>query len=305
MIEMLSLDDFKLIELKDIDLFKKFNSKYPQYHSDYLFTTMISWMDYAKYHFTEYKKNLIIYTMIDNKIRFRPPIGIRDKKIFDEVFNLAKKSDASSPVGAIDFKTKNWILENYHNLVLIPHRDYFDYIYKSSDIADLEGSKYSKIRNRLNKFKRKYEYEIEFISNENIDQVGEFLKRWCIWKDCESDPLLENEKKAVMFSMDNFFKLELEGIVIKINDKIEAISVYEGMNDEMAVIHYEKASPYYDEIYKAINNEAAKFLKNNYRFINRESDMGIKGLRKAKMSYKPDHMIELYHIKKDNLLKIN
>ena len=131
--------------------------------------------------------------------------------------------------------------------------------------------------------------------------VKEFLKRWCLWKDCESDPLLKHEKKAIIFSMDNFFKLNLEGIVIKINDKIEAISVYEKMNNDTAVVHYEKASPYYDEIYKAINNETAKRLRIKYRFINRESDMGITGLKKAKMSYKPDHMAELYHLKKESL----
>lgn len=305
MIKMLSLEDFKLIDLEDKELFEKYYSNYPQNHSDYLFSTMISWNDYGKYHFTEYKNHLIIYTKIDDKIRFRPPIGKKDKKIFDEVINLAKKSDANSPIGAIDCETKKWLLKNYSNFEIIPRRDYFDYVYRSSDISDLEGSKYSKIRNRLNKFKRKYEYDIGLISNENISQVKEFLNRWCLWKDCESDPLLENEKKAVIFSMDHFFELNLAGIVIILNNKIEAISVFEEINKDMAVIHYEKASPYYDEIYKVINNEAAKLLRKNYQFINRESDMGVEGLRKAKMSYRPDHMIKLYNLKKDSLLSLD
>ncbi|MFE3845494.1 DUF2156 domain-containing protein [Thermoplasmatota archaeon] len=301
MIKMLSITDFKLVELQDRDIFNTYYAKYPQVHSDYLFTTIISWMDYAKYHFTTYKNNLIIFTKIDNKIRLRPPIGDRNKNIFDEVINLVKTNDTSYPISAIDSETKNWFEKNYPNFVCIPHRDYFDYVYLSSDIAELEGSKYSKIRNRLNKFKRKYEYETEIISNENMASVKEFLNRWCLWKDCESDPLLKYEKKAIIFSMDNFFELNLEGIVIKINDKIEAISVYEKMNNDTAVIHYEKASPYYDEIYKAINNETAKKLRKKYRFINRESDMGVKGLKKAKMSYKPDHMVELYHLEKESL----
>ena len=301
MIKMLSISDFKLVELKDKEIFDIYYTKYPQVHSDYLFTTIISWMKYAKYHFISYKNNLILFTKIDDKIRFRPPIGKRNKDILNEIINLAKKSSASFPIGTIDSETKNWFLKNYPNLVCIPERDYFDYVYLSSDLADLHGSRYSKIRNRLNKFKRKYEYEINIISNDNIDLVKEFLTRWCIWKDCESDPLLEHEKKAVVFSMDNFFELDLNGIVIKINDEIEAISVYEKINNETVVIHYEKASPDYDEIYKAINNESAKILSKYFHFINRESDMGIMGLRKAKMSYKPDHMIKLYHIDKTSL----
>lgn len=301
MIKMLSITDFKLVKLQDRDIFNTYYAKYPQVHSDYLFTTIISWMDYAKYHFTTYKNNLIICTKIDNKIRLRPPVGERKKNIFDEVINLVKTNDTIYSISAIDSETKNWFLKNYPNLVCIPHRGYFDYVYLSSDLAELEGSKYSKIRNRLNKFKRKYEYETEIISNENMASVKEFLKRWCLWKDCESDPLLKHEKNAIIFSMDNFFELNLEGIVIKINDKIEAISVYEKMNNDTAVVHYEKASPYYDEIYKAINNETAKRLRIKYRFINRESDMGITGLKKAKMSYKPDHMAELYHLKRESL----
>ncbi len=298
---MLSIDDFKLVELNDKDIFDKYFLKYPQVHSDYLFTTIISWMDYAKYHYTIHKDNLIIFTKINDKIRFRPPIGEKNKDVFNEIIDIAKKSDVDFPIGVIDEVTKNWFLKNYHDMICKPHRDYFDYVYLSSDLADLNGSKYSKIRNRLNKFKRKYDYETQVISNENIDSVKKFLARWCIWRDCESDELLENEKKAVMFSMDNYFKLNLHGITIKINDKIEAISVYEKINDEMVVVHYEKASPYYDEIYKAINNESAKILRKNFRFINRESDMGVMGLRKAKLSYKPDHMVKLYHIARESL----
>jgi hypothetical protein len=301
MIKMISISDFKLVEFIDKDLFDNYFNKYPQVHSDYLFTTIISWIDYAKYHFMIYKNNLIIFTKIDDKIRFRPPIGRRNRDIFNEVINLAKSSDADFPIGVIDSEYKNWIIKNYPNLICVPHREYFYYVYRSSDLADLNGSKYAKIRNRLNKFKRKYEFKTENITKENIDHIKEFLTRWCIWKDCESDPLLENEKKAVIYSIDNFFELNLNGIFIKINDEIEAISVYEKLNNKTAVIHYEKASPDYDEIYKAINNESAKILRKKFCFINRESDMGIKGLRKAKMSYKPDHMIKLYHINKKNL----
>jgi hypothetical protein len=301
MINMLSLSNFKKVKIDDREIFQNIYKKHPQTHSDYLFTTIISWMSYAKYHYSIYENTLLLYTNIDNKIRLRPPIGNRNKKLFDEVIDLVKKNDSIFSISAIDTDTKNWLLDIYPKLIFESHRDFYDYVYLSSDLADLEGSKYSKIRNRLNKFKRKYEYDTEIISEDNIESVKKFLKRWCLWKDCESDPLLENEKKAINLSMNNFFQLKLNGISIKINNKIEAISIYEELNRNTAVIHYEKASPYYDEIYKAINNETAKILRNKYKYINRESDMGVFGLRKAKTSYKPDHMVKLYHLKKENI----
>jgi len=193
-------------------------------------------------------------------------------------------------------------LENYPKLDFKPFRDGFDYIYLATDLADLSGTKYSKIRNRLNQFKKNFSYNIEKISKSNLNEVKDFLKRWCLWKDCDSDILLENEKKAILFSMDHFEKLDLSGIAMRINDKIEAISVYEKMTSEMAVVHYEKGSPDYDGIYKAINQETAKILQKNFRFINRESDMNIPGLRKAKMSYHPHHMVEVFNLAKKGIL---
>ena len=299
---MLSIDDFKPVTLEDKKIFDKHYKEYPPIHSDNVFTTIISWMVYSNYHYAILENNLIILTKINGQIRFRPPSGKRKKDVFDQVIKLAQKENSDYPFGVIDLETKKWLERNYQKLVFEEHRDYFDYVYLSSDLAELSGSNYSKIRNRLNKFKRNYNYTIEKISKENTAEVGEFLKRWCLWKDCESDPILENERKAILYSMSRFFELELSGNAIRIDGKIEAISVYEGMNPDTAIVHYEKGSPDYDGIYKAINAETAKTLQKDFMYINRESDMGLPGLRKAKQSYRPHHMVEVYHINKQNLL---
>ena len=299
---MLSIDDFKPVTLEDKKIFDKHYKEYPPIHSDNVFTTIISWMGYSNYHYAILENNLIMLTKINGQIRFRPPSGKRKKDVFDQVIKLAQKQDSDYPFGVIDLETKKWLERNYQKLVFEEHRDYFDYVYLSSNLAELSGSNYSKIRNRLNKFKRNYNYTIEKISKENEAEVGEFLKRWCLWKDCKSDPILENERKAILYSMSRFFELELSGNAIRIDGNIEAISVYEGMNPDTAIVHYEKGSPDYDGIYKVINQETAKTLQKDFMYINRESDMGLPGLRKAKQSYRPHHMVEVHHINKQNLL---
>lgn len=299
---MLSIDDFKPVTLGDKQLFDTHYERYPPVHSDNVFTTIISWMEYAKYHYTFLQDNLIIMTKLENVLRFRPPIGKYDRDIFQQVLKLAKREKSDYPLGVIDTQTKNWLSKEYPKLEFTSHRDYFDYVYLASDLAELPGTAYRKIRNRLNKFKRNYAYTTEKIAEVNMDEVRTFLKRWCLWKDCESDPLLENEKKAIMFSMANFFELELSGIAIRIDGKIEAISVYEQMNPDTVVIHYEKGAPDYDGVYKAINAETAKLIQKEFKFVNREPDMGLLGLRKAKMSYRPHHMVEVYHIARDKIL---
>ena len=299
---MISLDDFKKIRLEDKKIFDKYYEKYPPNHSDYVFTTIISWIDYGEYHFTELDGNLLLYSNIDGTIRLRPPIGKHNKKVFEQILKLARSLKSDYPIGMIDEKTKKWINKKYPSLNIIPHREYFEYVYKTKDLVELSGSKYAKIRNRLNKFEKTYDCSLEDINDENQKEIRNFLRRWCLWKDCESDHVLKHEKDAVVYSIEKFFELNLSGIALRIDGEIEAIAVYEKINPKTVVVHYEKASPDYDGIYKKINNETAKKInKQKIEYINRESDMGIPGLRKAKLSYRPDHMIKIYHISKGEI----
>lgn len=298
---MLSINDYKPIELEDKEIFDKHYEKYPPTHSDNVFTTLISWKGYANYCYTFLEDNLLIMSKIENRVQLRPPSGKINKNVFDQILKLAKEQDSEFPIGLLDNATKEWIEKKYPKLELTPTRDYFDYVYLASDLANLEGSDYRKIRNRLNKFNRSFEHSFEEINQENFSEVKKFLKRWCLWRDCESDPILESEKKAILYSMDHFFDLKLSGIAIRIHDKIEAISVYEKMNPDTVIVHYEKGSPDYDGIYKAVNQETAKIVQKYAKYINRESDMGITGLRKAKMSYRPHKLIEVFSINKDSI----
>lgn len=299
---MLSVDDFKKLILDDKPVFDSHHSKYPPAHSDDMFTTMISWMEYSNYHYAKVDENIVIMTKLKNKIRLRPPSGKPNVDLLREVLELAKQQETDHPFGVANASMKEWINNVFPKLNFSNHRDYFDYVYLSSDLANLSGSSYAKIRNRLNKFTKNNEYTTEPISNENMDDVNRFLKRWCLWKDCDSDEILANEKKAIIYSMSHFFDLKLSGIVIRINDNIEALAVFEKMNNDTAVVHYEKGSPYFDGIYKAINMETAKILQKDFKYIDRQEDMGIPGLRKAKMSYRPHHMVDVYHINKVDIV---
>ena len=297
---MIAIDDFKQITLEDRPVFQKHYEKYPPIHSDNVFTTLISWMEYGNYKYAFLDDNIITIGYRDG-VQFRFSSGKRNKDLYDQVLKLAKNQDSKYPVGLIDLETKNWLSQFYPKLEFVPKPEYFDYVYLASDLAELPGTPFAKIRNRLNKFKKTYNYTVEKISKENMDEIREFLKRWCLWKDCESDPLLENEKKAILYSMSHFFELELSGISIRIDKAIEAIAVFEKMSPDTAVVHYEKGSPDYDGIYKAINQETAKILQKDFKFINRESDMNIPGLRKVKMSYRPHHLVEVYTLDKASI----
>lgn len=299
---MLSIKDFRRISLDDKSFFDKHQRRYPPVHSSDLFTTLISWMEYGDYHYAVVDDNIVIMSRVDDRVRFRLLPGRFNVDLVKQILNLALAEGSDDPFWVNDTGSKEWISKRFPGLKFLEYRDYFDYVYLSSDLARLPGARYGKIRNRLNKFKREYKYTVEEISEENIDEIRDFLKRWCLWKDCESDVILDNERKAILYSIGHFFDLELSGIAMRINGNVEAISVFEDMNMDTAVIHYEKGFPGYDGVYKAINMETAKILEKSFTFINREEDMGLPGLRQAKMSYRPHHMVKVFHVKKEDIV---
>ncbi|MCJ7443042.1 MAG: phosphatidylglycerol lysyltransferase domain-containing protein [Methanotrichaceae archaeon] len=298
---MLSNADFKRISLADRDLFVKQYRIFPQVHSDNTFTNMVCWNHYAHYRYVFTKDNIILSSTIDGKTRYRPPIGPRNPDLLDDLIALAIRSEDDFPITILDPESKKWISEIYPKLIFYPKRKYFDYVYLASNLATLPGKKYLTIRHQLNQFLRNCSPMVEPITNDNAAEVHEFLVQWCEWKDCDSEPVLANEKEAVFFALSHHFELQLSGLAIRAKGSIMAMSLFESLNIKTAVVHFEKGLLECKGIYRAINAETAKFLVKNYIYINRESDMGIEGIREAKTRYHPDHMAEVHLIKREEL----
>jgi hypothetical protein len=300
---MISVEDYRPVTLGDKKIIEGQLSKYPMFHSENLFMTLVSWTHYVPAFYLLKDNNLLLMNLKDGKPQFRLPIGERNKELLEAVLDLAKKEGGPRPIAAVEDSGKNWVEGIYPKLKFTSDRDFFDYVYLAKDLAELPGKGYMTQRNKLNKFRKQYPgYTIEEVSTANMEEVGRFLKRWCIWRDCSANPMLEAERIAIIFCMDHFFELGLSGLVLRIGKEVQALSVYERINKDTVAVHFEKAMPDFDGIYPAINNEAAKMLAKDYKYINRESDLGIEGLRTAKERLHPDHMVKIYYIDKADLL---
>jgi hypothetical protein len=298
---MLSLDDFSPVTLEDRDIFLRHYRKYPRVHSDNSFTNLVCWNHYANYAYAVEGNSIILSSRIENDLSFRPPIGPKDPKLLGEVIRLAAEEGSENALYVFDEPTKEWMNRRYPQITLYPDRDFYDYIYRSSDLADLPGKPYQNIRSHLNKFKRNCEYATEFISNENISDVLKFLEIWCEWKHCDESEVLAHEKEAVLYAIRRFFTLELKGILIRVDGVVSAMAIFEELNPDTAVIHFEKGLPECKGIYKGINQECATYLRDYFAYINRESDLGVPGLREAKTRYHPDHFARVWYAKREEL----
>ena len=131
-------------------------------------------------------------------------------------------------------------------------------------------------------------------------RIKRFLIEWCEWKGCENDQVLAHEKGTSVFAIDHFNELSVQGLIIRVFSKIGAMSLFEPLNTDTALVHFEKGLPECEGIYKVVNAETASLLTKKYPYIKRESDLGIHGLREAKLRYHPHHMVEVYSLKRDS-----
>lgn len=301
---MLSLEDFKPITLADRPFFEHHYALYPQTHSDNNFTSMICWNNFMHYRYAYVNGNVILVCTAAGVTRLHPPIGPRDPSLMREVIQLAlKMGNDDKPLIIIDPDTAQWIKEINPDLFLVPDLKHFEYVYRAIDLAKLPGKKYLKIRSQINKFRKTYHYSVEPITPENREEIMEFLVKWYESKKCKSNFTLKHEIEAAFYAIEHFNELSLSGILIRVESQagasqVGAISLFECLNNNMAIIHFEKGLTDYEGIYKVINAETASILVKEVKFINRESDLGVSGLRKAKLRYHPHHMVEVYSLKR-------
>lgn len=173
-------------------------------------------------------------------------------------------------------------------------RDQSDYVYAAQDLIKLSGKLFHKKKNHLNKFLKNVQFNYKPLDQETIECVLEMQESWCQLRDCRQDESLINEDRAIFEALTHFGHLGYAGGAIVINEEVEAFSLGERLNQDTAVIHIEKANPEIPGLYAAINQMFAANAWFEMSYINREQDLGVAGLRKAKESYHPHHMVDKY-----------
>ena len=176
-------------------------------------------------------------------------------------------------------------------------RDGYDYVYAIDDLAYLKGRKYQRKRNHFNRFCQNFSHHsIAPIGPQNLSLVRAFAEDWFLRRQQE-DPSadLHMERSALKTALDHFTELDMEGLVLMAGDDMLAFTIGSPLSEDTFDVHFEKALSEADGAYTAINCLFARHLRSKYphiRFLNREDDMGLEGLRKAKLSYLPHHMVE-------------
>jgi hypothetical protein len=144
---------------------------------------------------------------------------------------------------------------------------------------------------------KNHAFEYRPLDAELVECFLDMQETWCQLRECLANPQLLAEDYAVREALTLYGELDYVGGAIVIDGKVEAFAIGEPLNTETAVIHIEKANPEIPGIYAAINQLFTLNAWSHMKYINREQDLGIEGLRKAKESYHPHHMVNKYTLR--------
>lgn len=173
----------------------------------------------------------------------------------------------------------------------------WDYVYRVSDLALLEGGHYDGKRNFVKQALEKYRCEYRRIAVGNVADCLALETSWCNLRRCELDPGLAAEQRAIAACFENWAQFSLIGGAVVVEGRIEAFAIGEKLNPTTAVVHFEKANPELRGMYQLINQWFCRNELSEYTFVNREQDLGLEGLWKAKESYHPHHMVRKFTVR--------
>ncbi len=293
--------NFKRVRLEDKEIIDSYLRNQNYRASDLCFTNLFTWG--AKFN-TEFAVTndwlFIRFKDNNNRNSYLKPIGngnirdgigiiMEDHKQFDNIFQIRGLTNEmiaeieSSMPGVFEF-----------NL----NRSVSDYIYTTDKLINLAGKKLQSKRNHINRFKREYNWEYHSLHGET-EYVRECKSLLKIWMKVNGDDTIDTDDQeddfdvqAVNLMLDNFDYLGLKGGLICVDGEIAAFTIGERLTDDTVVVHVEKARTDIHGAYTIINQQFVENELSEYTYVNREEDMGIENLRKAKMSYHPDILME-------------
>ena len=264
---------------------------------EYNFANLFLW---GRQKATVHQGNLAFFCQFNRKSVYLYPLGEDVKPTIDAIIHDACKRGIpcrlTSLTAADCENLEKWYPGKFY---FQPDRDSFDYIYSIEALAELKGKKLQRKRNHYNRFRLLHHHvTAQPITDENTPQVMEMLEAWYAHKKAQ-DPTVSFylERIAILKALKNREDLGMEGLVLLDKGKVIAMTLASRLSGNTFDVHFEKAADGYDGAYAAINREFAQYLREKYpqtQWLNREDDMGLEGLRKAKLSYCPDRLVEKY-----------
>jgi len=284
-----------------------FLHKNPQQLCGYTHATLEAWKAFVSYEhgLLEPETMLIAYRpLLEAPPILLQPIGAFSSDFQNRLFSEAEALNYPLKIMGVSGSFIERHPEFVARFSIRDERNFANYLYRAEDLANLRGRKYSKKRNLISQARNLYSWKANTLTEEMTDKcfaVLESIKK-------EESPVMEGmserELVALETTLRNFRRLGQQGLLITVDDRPVAFSIFEQTNSTTATIHFERALRSYKGLYQVINQEAACVIAaQGYEFINREEDVGDAGLRSAKLSYHPFELVTAWELTFNHTMK--
>jgi hypothetical protein len=292
--DSIDFSSFKTIKLEDKTLFQKHLAVQSRMSCECNFSSLYSWGEKYQYYWTLFNDRIVNYCKLEGEIQM--PFG----KFFSAE-ELTSISDAFINNGwgngtiydvPAEYLAVNPEVKNYYDIEV--SEDHFDYIYSTSKLCRLDGKRLRKKRNQIKQFKHDYpHFKCVPLEGHLRDEVLELALKHN--EELPSSRFLDEENVTLERAFKNFDALDLEGIVLFVEeDQMAGFSVFSRLNPETYDVLFEKAGRQYRGAAQMVTRQVACCLHGKCKYINREQDLGIQGLRRAKRALDPVYMYKRY-----------
>ncbi len=293
---MLELQD---LSISQIPLLVKFLGKYPRISCDYSICNLMTWGKIYKNQYAVWKDHLILVNPKYGYLFYPVGPGL-DTDGIRELFESYREQEPEAELILLpeDWETINPRLDEH--FVITDERDWSDYVYSVERMVKLSGKKLAKKKNLVSQYARNYpDYHVVPVTRDKADMIITFTEKWKRERNAEGI-YLNTEFNAIRNTLEMWDDIPVEGLIICHQHSISAYSIFSPMTRDMATVHFEKFDPDMKGSAQIIYWETARHLQKCYKWVNREQDMGLEGLRQAKMSYDPDLLVKFITAKPRN-----
>lgn len=281
----------------EISMFADYNRYWNQcqeFSSDQSFIITWAWSERFGYK-ARWTEDLIWVTQERPEPCWLPPVGNWQRDDWNAVLNR----EIGPKAHFVDVPTalvKIWQDQLGSHITAVPVRDSFEYLYSVEELATLKGNKHMRRRNRINQFRRRYAARYLSLTPEMTPRIIELQNTWIAQQQAQPGSMLEDEHQGILKVLGHWQELKMTGGAIELDGKLIAYELAEPVNNDLIMIHYEKALAEYPQAYQVINCDFLACDATGFKVVNREEDMGDPGLRQAKMAYCPSGFVEKYTV---------
>ena len=288
--------DYKEIELDDREWMDPLFKMSGRGSLEYSFTTTFLWRCTYKYKAARLNDYLIILCDPNDPTYIFPAGQGPLEPVIQALIEDARQKGTKLTFNTILSKDKERLEQLYPGrFEFTPFRDGQDYVYTTQSLATLTGKKLAAKRNHIHRFTDNHpSWTYEPLTQKNMDETRQMNMAWCLQAGCLEDSSLYNESCAVEQAFRHFSELKLDGGVLRTEGRVVGFSIGDPLSEDTYLVHFEKAFADMQGAYPMINQQFVLHNCMDYAFVNREEDAGVPGLRQAKLSYCPDHLVEKY-----------